>query len=942
MLKDITQDFSRRHIGPDLAEKQEMLSQLGLKSIDALIDKTIPKTIQTKIGLHIGQGLDEFSLLKKIKGIASKNIVARSYIGMGYYGTITPPVIQRNILENPGWYTAYTPYQAEISQGRLEALVNFQTMVTDMTGLDIANGSLLDEATAAAEAMIMLFHSAQKRNRFLVAENCHPQTIDVLKTRANPIGIELSIQSTDTFDFSDDVFGALIQYPATDGKVVNYSDLCQKAHDQGVAIAMATDLLSLALLLSPGDMGADVAIGSSQRFGVPMGFGGPHAAFMAVKEKYKRKMPGRIIGVSVDRHGNPAYRMALQTREQHIRRDRATSNICTSQVLLAVMAGMYAVYHGAEGIRAIAKRIHSKTKDLATALLAGGYHIVHDQFFDTIRIGLNNIPDDEIKNRAEFSNMNFRYYDNGDVGIALDETVSPGDLSDILTVFKTEKSSRTNGFDLQDARANDFLTHSVFSNYHTETEMMRYLHRLETKDLTLNTSMISLGSCTMKLNAAAEMMPITWPEFAYLHPFAPADQTQGYSALAKTLSDWLMDMTGLQGCSLQPNSGAQGEYAGLLVIRAFHLDNGNNHRNICLIPASAHGTNPASAVMCGMKVVVVECDDNGNIDFKDLKAKAEQHQETLAAIMVTYPSTHGVFEEAIGDICNIVHDNGGQVYLDGANLNAMVGLARIGEFGADVCHINLHKTFAIPHGGGGPGMGPICVANHLIPFLPGHPILNNSETAIHAVSAAPMGSAGILPISWAYIAMLGDDGLKASTEIAILNANYMAHKLESYFPILYRGAQGYSAHEFILDLRPLKKESGISDEDVAKRLIDYGYHAPTMSFPVPGTLMIEPTESESKKELDRFCDAMIAIKNEIDDVINGRMDAEDNPLKNAPHTAHAIASDEWNHPYSRQKAAYPAPYLNNHKYWPSVGRIDNAYGDRNLICTCPPVEVYKK
>ena len=942
MLKDITQDFSRRHIGPNLAEQQEMLSQLGLKSINALIDKTIPKKIQTKFGLHIGQGLDEFSLLKKIKEIASKNIVARSYIGMGYYGTITPPVIQRNILENPGWYTAYTPYQAEISQGRLEALVNFQTMVTDMTGLDIANSSLLDEATAAAEAMIMLFHSAQKRNRFLVAENCHPQTIDVLKTRANPIGIELSIQSTDTFDFSDDVFGALIQYPATDGKVVNYSDLCQKAHDQGVAIAMATDLLSLALLPSSGDMGADVAIGSSQRFGVPMGFGGPHAAFIAAKEKYKRKMPGRIIGVSVDRHGNLAYRMALQTREQHIRRDRATSNICTSQVLLAVMAGMYAVYHGAEGIRAIAKRIHGKTKDLATALSAGGYHIVHDQFFDTIRIGLNNIPGDEIKNRAELSNMNFRYYDNGDVGIALDETVSPGDLSDILTVFKTEKSSRTNGFDLQDTRANNFLTHSVFSNYHTETEMMRYLHRLETKDLTLNTSMISLGSCTMKLNAAAEMMPITWPEFAYLHPFAPADQTQGYSALAKTLSDWLMDMTGLQGCSLQPNSGAQGEYAGLLIIRAFHLDNGNNHRNICLIPASAHGTNPASAVMCGMKVVVVECDDNGNIDVKDLKAKAEQHQETLAAIMVTYPSTHGVFEEAIGDICSIVHDNGGQVYLDGANLNAMVGLARIGEFGADVCHINLHKTFAIPHGGGGPGMGPICVANHLIPFLPGHPILNNSETAIHAVSAAPLGSAGILPISWAYIAMLGDEGLKASTEIAILNANYMAHKLQGYFPILYRGTQGYSAHEFILDLRPLKKESGISDEDVAKRLIDYGYHAPTMSFPVPGTLMIEPTESESKKELDRFCDAMIAIKNEIDDVINGKMDAEDNPLKNAPHTAHAIASDEWDHPYSRQKAAYPAPYLKNHKYWPSVGRIDNAYGDRNLMCTCPPVEAYKK
>ncbi|MBL7011287.1 MAG: aminomethyl-transferring glycine dehydrogenase, partial [Candidatus Marinimicrobia bacterium] len=744
MSKDITQDFSRRHIGPNPREQQEMLSQLGFKSIQALIDKTLPKAIQVKSELNIGEGLDEFALLKRIKGIASKNIVARSYIGLGYYGTITPPVIQRNILEKPGWYTAYTPYQAEISQGRLEALVNFQTMVIDMTGMDISNASLLDEATAAAEAMIMLFHSARKRNRFLVADNCHPQTIDVLKTRAHPIGIELSVQPSDDFEFSDDIFGALIQYPATDGKVVDYSTLCQKAQDHDVKIAIATDLLSLAILPSPGDLGADVAIGSSQRFGVPMGFGGPHAAFMAAKEKYKRKMPGRIIGVSVDRHGNPAYRMALQTREQHIRRDRATSNICTSQVLLAVMAGMYAVYHGAEGIRAIANRIHGKTKDLATALSAGGYHIIHNQFFDTIRIRLNDISTDEIKKQAEVMNMNFRYYGNGDVGISLDETVSPGDISNILTVFDAKKSSRVNGFDLHLERTTDYLTHLTFNNYHTETEMMRYLHRLETKDLTLNTSMISLGSCTMKLNAAVEMMPITWPEFAFIHPYAPANQTKGYAELAKTLSDWLMDITGLQGCSLQPNSGAQGEYAGLLVIRAFHLDNGDNQRNICLIPASAHGTNPASAIMCGMKVVVVQCDDNGNIDIEDLKAKAEQHKETLAAIMITYPSTHGVFEEAIGDICNIVHENGGQVYLDGANMNAMVGLARIGEFGADVCHINLHKTFAIPHGGGGPGMGPICVADHLIPFLPGHPILSNSEKAIHAVSAAPLGSAGIL------------------------------------------------------------------------------------------------------------------------------------------------------------------------------------------------------
>ena len=941
MSPDIKQNFSRRHIGPNSTDQNQMLSDLGFNFIDELIEQTLPESIRTNSGLNIGDGLNEFTLLKTIKEVASKNKVARSYIGMGYYGTITPPVIQRNILENPGWYTAYTPYQAEISQGRLEALLNFQTMVTDMTGMNIANASLLDEATAAAEAMVLLLRASRKRNQFLVADDCHPQTLDVLKTRANPIGIELVIQSTDDFEFNENVFGALIQYPATDGKVTDFTNLCEQAHDNGVRVAMATDLLSLAILPSPGEIGADVAIGSSQRFGVPMGFGGPHAAFIAAKEEFKRKMPGRIIGVSQDSHGNRALRMALQTREQHIRRDKATSNICTAQVLLAVMAGMYAVYHGAEGIREIAKTVHQKTKNLASAILHGGHTIIHDQFFDTIRVKLYGISPGELKQNAEKHNLNFRYFDNGEVGISLDETVSPGDLVDILLVFNVKNDDRNNEFDLRINRSTEYLTHEVFSAYHTETEMMRYLHRLEAKDLTLNTSMISLGSCTMKLNAAVEMMPITWPEFAFLHPFAPSHQTGGYKQLCDSLAGWLMDITGLQGCSLQPNSGAQGEFAGLLVIRAYHLDRGDSQRNICLIPASAHGTNPASAVMCGMDVVVVKCDDSGNIDIEDLKTKAKQYSESLAAIMVTYPSTHGVFEESIGEVCDIVHQHGGQVYLDGANLNAMVGLARLGEFGTDVCHINLHKTFAIPHGGGGPGMGPICVTEHLVPYLPGHPILDNNEKAIHAVSAAPLGSAGILPISWAYIALLGNEGLKASTEAAILNANYMAHKLMDHFPILYRGTNGYSAHEFILDLRPLKKESGISDEDVAKRLIDYGFHAPTMSFPVPGTLMVEPTESESKSELDRFCEAMISIKNEIMDVRNGNSDLKDNPLVNAPHTALHVTSDDWSHSYSREQAAYPADWLKAHKYWPSVGRVDNAFGDRNLVCTCPPIEDYE-
>ena len=939
MPEDTTQNFSLRHIGPRKSEINEMLEELGLKNIDELIEKTIPESIHIKSELNIGNGLDEFSLLKKIKSIASKNKVARSYIGTGYYGTITPPVIQRNILENPGWYTAYTPYQAEISQGRLEALLNYQTMVTEMTGLNISNASLLDESTAAAEAMVMMLRSTKDRNQFLVASDCHPQTIDVLKTRSEPIGVELIIKPLDEFNFTDKIFGVLIQYPSTDGKVFDFEDLCKQAHDNGSLVAVATDLMALALIPTPGEIGADIAVGNSQRFGVPMGFGGPHAAFISAKENFKRKMPGRIIGESIDSNGNRALRMALQTREQHIRRDKATSNICTAQVLLAVIAGMYSIYHGPIGIKAIANRIHDKTKILANSLKSSGYKIVYEQFFDTIRISLRNNSVNEIVKAAESNNLNFRYFDNGDVGISLDETTSQGDLNDILSIFNSELS-QSDDFNLSLNRKSTFLNHEVFNKYHSETEMMRYMHRLETKDLTLNTSMISLGSCTMKLNAAAEMMPITWPEFAFLHPFAPADQTKGYQELSNSLSDWLIDITGLNGCSLQPNSGAQGEYAGLLVIRAYHLDNGDSQRNIILIPSSAHGTNPASAVMAGMNVEVVKCDEKGNIDLSDLKIKAETNSDHLAGIMITYPSTHGVFEEAIGKVCELIHNHGGQVYLDGANLNAMVGISRLGEFGADVCHINLHKTFAIPHGGGGPGMGPICVAKHLTQYLPGHPNIESSSKAIHAVSGAPIGSGGILPISWAYIAMLGNNGLKLSTQVAILNANYMAHRLKDHFPILYRGTNGYSAHEFILDLRPLKRDHNISDEDVAKRLIDYGYHAPTMSFPVPGTLMIEPTESESKRELDQFCDAMILIKKEIQDIIDGKLDKNDNPLTNAPHTAQFVSNDNWDHAYSRTQAAYPAKWLKEHKYWPSVGRVDNAYGDRNLVCTCPVINEY--
>ena len=927
-------DFSKRHIGPDDSDINKMLSYLGFDSIEQLINATIPDGIQFNDDLNIGKSISEYEFLNTIKRIGKKNQVVKSYIGTGYYGTVTPPVILRNILENPGWYTAYTPYQAEISQGRLEALLNFQTMVTDMTGLDISNASLLDESTAAAEAMVLMFRSSRNRNTFLVSDQCHPQTIDVLKTRSRPIGINLKVIATEEFVFNEETFGCLIQCPTTDGKVFSYKELAKSAHDSGAYIAVATDLLSLALIAEPGSYDADIAIGSTQRFGVPLGFGGPHAAFLAAKENFKRKMPGRIIGLSKDADDNLAFRMALQTREQHIRRDKATSNICTAQVLLSVIAGMYAVYHGPDGIHQIAKAVHDKTKNLASSLKENGFDIKHDQFFDTIRFGVNgkNINFEQLK-------ANLRTYENGDIGISIDETTSQNDINELLQFFECSQGSKNN-YSLKETRSSKYLTHEVFNSYHSETKMMRYLKKLETKDLSLNTSMISLGSCTMKLNAAAEMIPISWPEFSSIHPFAPESQTLGYKELFDSLEKWLVNITGLHSCSLQPNSGAQGEYAGLMVVRAYHQNNGDTKRNICLIPESAHGTNPASAVMAGMQVIVIKCDESGNIDVGDLKQKAEENKDSLSALMITYPSTHGVFEETISDICDIIHEFGGQVYLDGANLNAMVGLSRLGDFGADVCHINLHKTFAIPHGGGGPGMGPICVAEHLSPFLPGHPNLTNSDRSISAISAAPFGSAGILPISWGYIAMLGNNGLRKASQVAILNANYMAKRLEKDYKVLYQGSNKTSAHEFIIDLRDLKHETGISDEDVAKRLIDYGFHAPTMSWPVPGTLMIEPTESEALVELDRFCDAMISIKREIEDVVSGKFDSKDNPLINAPHTALAVMSDSWEHKYSRQIAAYPAPWLKEHKYWPSVRRVDNAYGDRNLVCTCPPIDAY--
>ena len=932
--------FVKRHLGSSDAHIQAMLSELGLTSLDELSTTVVPENILTKRSSNFLPKKSEPETINRLQEFARMNSVFRSYIGMGYYGTIVPAVIKRNILENPGWYTSYTPYQAEISQGRLEALLNFQTMVSDLTGLPLANSSLLDEGTAAAEAMLMFFNATRDPNKktFLVSSKSHPQTIDILKTRSEPLGIELKISDHNQFEFNESVFGVLIQYPDTEGFIQDYSDLCDSAHKNQSYVCVATDLLALTLLKSPGEMGADVAVGNAQRFGVPMGYGGPHAAFFSTTAEFKRKIPGRIIGVSQDAQGNPAFRMALQTREQHIRREKATSNICTAQVLLAIMSGMYAVYHGPEGLKKIAERVNYLSAKLAISLEKAGYEVVHEYFFDTIRFKADGWND-----KAKNLELNLRDHGDGTVGISLDETTTEDHLDELLSVFKApkiEETGKTIPSDLD--RESPYLDHLVFHSYHSETEMLRYLHRLETKDLSLNTSMIPLGSCTMKLNATTEMEAITWNEFSNIHPFAPNNQTEGYHKLIGELGNWLIETTGFDEISMQPNSGAQGEYTGLMVIRAFHKENGNDHRNICLIPASAHGTNPASAVIAGLKVVIVECDKHGNISKDDLAEKAKIHSENLAAIMVTYPSTHGVFEHSIKEICQIVHDYGGQVYLDGANLNAMLGLCKPGVFGGDVMHINLHKTFCIPHGGGGPGMGPIVCKDHLAAFLPGHSqIKTGGEKAIHAVSSAPFGSSSILLIPWAYIAMMGGDGLRKATQVAILNANYMAKKLENHFLILYRGIGGYNAHEFIIDLRQLKNQSGISDEDVAKRLMDYGFHAPTMSFPVPGTLMIEPTESESKREMDRFCNAMISIRQEIQDVIDGTMDANDNPLKNAPHTASVVTVDEWKHSYSRQIAAYPAPWLKEHKYWPTVGRIDNAYGDRNLMCTCPPIDNYE-
>lgn len=931
--------FTQRHIGPSSGEVEAMLDSLGLSSVNDLIDAAIPKSILNTAPLGIGGGLGEIELIDTLRETASKNEAFRSFIGMGYHNTVLPPVIQRNVLENPGWYTAYTPYQAEISQGRLEALLNFQTMVSDLTALPIANASLLDEATAAAEAMIMLHKNAKNRDTFLAANNCHPQTLEVLQSRAEPLGIDLQMADPKSFSFNEDIFGCLVQYPATDGLISDYSEICKHANEAGAVVAVASDLLALTLLKPPGEFGADVCVGNSQRFGVPVGYGGPHAAFIATSEKFKRGIPGRIIGMSVDSHGNPALRMALQTREQHIRREKATSNICTSQVLLAVIASMYAVYHGPEGLKNIADRVHTLTTDLAASFENAGIEVLHKNYFDTLRVKTETDFLDSGKSRQ----MNFRDFEDGTVGISLDETSDENTIADISGLVNAHVKSGPNMvIPTSLIRSSEFLTHPVFNSHQSETEMLRYIHRLETKDLALNVSMIPLGSCTMKLNATTEMIPITWSEFADIHPFAPLDQTKGYQALFTDLENYLGKITGLPAVSLQPNSGAQGEFAGLMAIRAYHESRGEAQREICLIPSSAHGTNPASAVLCGLKVIVVGCDKHGNIDVDDLRTKAELHSENLAALMVTYPSTHGVFEEEIQSICKTIHKHGGQVYLDGANLNAMVGLCRLSDLGADICHVNLHKTFAIPHGGGGPGMGPICAAEHLADFLPGHRTTDlGSDHSIPAVSQAPWGSAGILPISWSYISLLGDAGLKQSSETAILNANYMAKRLENDYPILYRGKSGYCGHEFIVDLRPLKKESGISDEDVAKRLIDYGFHAPTMSFPVPGTLMIEPTESESKEELDRFCDAMLSIRKEIEEVKSGRADPENNVLKNAPHTARHISSDDWDHPYSREKAAFPAPWQNEFKYWPPIGRVDNAYGDRNLVCTCPPVDSYK-
>jgi glycine dehydrogenase len=945
-LLDPSDTFVHRHIGPDPTEIAAMLNRLGIASLDDLVDQTIPADIRTAQGLKVGPARGESELLVELKAIAGKNKLLRSLIGIGYSGCITPPIILRNVLENPGWYTQYTPYQAEISQGRLEALVNFQTVIADLCALPLANSSLLDEGTAAAEAMNMARAITRgKRAVFFIDSGCHPQTIACVQTRAEPVGITVIVGEPSAVDFAaDDVFGLLLQYPDTDGTITDYAALAGRASEAGVVVIAATDLLALTLLRPPGEWGADIVIGNSQRFGVPLGFGGPHAAFMATHEKHARKCPGRIIGASLDSAGNTAYRLALQTREQHIRRDRATSNICTAQVLLAIMASMYAVYHGPAGLKAIAGRTHGLARALAQGLRNLGFSLSSDHFFDTIRV--TNAPANILAD-AVAAGINLRPHDDGSVGIALDELSDRAEIATLLGLFGGTVSegdldallaASSDAIPAALVRRSRFLTAEVFGSYHSEHEMLRYIYKLQTRDLSLATSMIPLGSCTMKLNGTSEMLPVTWPEFANLHPFVPADQSAGYRELFTTLEGWLGDITGFSAVSLQPNAGSQGEYAGLLTIRAWHHSRGDEDRNVCIIPLSAHGTNPASAVMAGFRVVAVSCDDEGNIDLGDLKARCAEHQDKLGALMITYPSTHGVFEETIKEVCATVHAHGGLVYMDGANMNAQVGLCRPGDMGADVCHLNLHKTFCIPHGGGGPGMGPIGVNDKLAPFLPGHPLADvGGSQAIGPVSAAPWGSPGILPISTVYIALMGSDGLKKATQVAILNANYMAHRLGEHFDILYTGRGGRSAHEFVLDARPFKDSAGVTVDDIAKRLMDYGFHAPTMSWPVPGTLMIEPTESETQGELDRFCDAMIAIRGEIRAIEEGRSDALDNPLKGAPHTAQHICSDSWDHPYSRDEAAYPAPWLRDSKFWPPVGRVDNAYGDRHLVCTCPSV-----
>ena len=939
--------FADRHLGPRAQEQREMLAALGMDSLEQLIDAVIPANIRRDDAMGIGPGLGEQEALARLKEIAGRNRLLKSCIGLGFHATHTPPVILRNVLENPAWYTAYTPYQAEISQGRMEALFNFQTLVSDLTGLELANASLLDEATACAEAMTLCQRMSKSKSKvFFVDRDCFPQNIEVLRTRAEPLGIEIVVGDPLSELEGRDCFGLLLQYPGVNGDIRDYRALCGMAHEKQALVAVAADLLALTRLLPPGEFGADVAVGNSQRFGVPLGYGGPHAAYMATRDAFKRSMPGRLIGLSIDRHGNPAYRLALQTREQHIRREKATSNICTAQALLAVMAACYAVYHGPEGLKKIAARVHRGARVLAAALADAGLTVETEAFFDTFVIRGAGRADDWME-AALHAGYNLRRVDDDRVAIAWDETLTPEDMAALYEALAGRDAPDFEALNarLEDAipaaleRQSDFLTAPVFNRYHSETEMMRYLRHLADKDLALDRAMIPLGSCTMKLNAAAELMPVSWPEFGQLHPFVPADQAEGYHALIEELEELLCKTTGYDAVSMQPNSGAQGEYAGLLAIRAWHESRGEGHRHVCLIPASAHGTNPASAQMAGMKVVVVGTDERGNIDLDDLDRKLEQHGADLAAIMITYPSTHGVFEESVVEVCERVHRQGGQVYIDGANMNAMVGLCAPGRFGGDVSHLNLHKTFAIPHGGGGPGVGPIGVKAHLAPFLPGNPL--GGDQAVGAVAAAPWGSAGILPISWAYIRMMGDAGLTEASKLAILNANYLARRLSAHYPILYSSEQGLVAHECIIDLRPLKDSSGITVDDVAKRLIDYGFHAPTMSFPVPGTLMIEPTESESKQEIDRLCDALIAIRGEIDRVAGGELDAEDNPLRQAPHTAAEVSADAWHHGYGRQLAAWPVASLQGAKYWSPVARVDNVHGDRHLVCSCPPLTEYE-